>query len=433
MRTVELTAKLNLCSSCGVCKGICPKECIAWEKENGMFHPTIDRALCMECGLCASVCPGLNVNYGDAPREGTEATAGEVLATYNAWSKNPQLRHVSASGGVVSSIIREMLFRGGYDVAFSLDSYDYSKQLVTHEKHMQDTEEWENTKLPKSRYLPVSHENAISYIKQHRGAKVIFVGTGCATRGICSSIQKLGLDRENYLLIGLFCDKIFNSDVYDYFADEKFCADKQLAELHFKNKESGGWPGNMKFIFSDGSSAYVDKSERMRIKDYFMPERCLYCIDKLNVCADISLGDNYTGQDDSPLGSNSVIIRTQRGLAAWEQSRDAIESRHIGLSDLIQAQAMEWRLNNRFFAQLKMKEIKEQIGENVELCGGVICERVPEGFERAWKANREMLHAGEVYRSDPLELKRQFQKSARKKQRFDVRRKLSKIYHKILG
>lgn len=74
----------------------------------------------------------------------------------------------------------------------------------------------------------------------------------------------------------------------------------------------------MKFIFTDGTVAYQDKAERVKIKNYFMPERCLYCIDKLNVYADISVGDNYTQQDSSLLGSNSVIIRTNIGMTVWE-------------------------------------------------------------------------------------------------------------------
>lgn len=71
--------------------------------------------------------------------------------------------------------------------------------------------------------------------------------------------------------------------------------------FNFKNKDSGGWPGNMKFYFSDGKCVFKNKSERVKIKDYFKPERCVYCVDKLNVFADISLGDNYTDQNSSSL------------------------------------------------------------------------------------------------------------------------------------
>lgn len=141
-------------------------------------------------------------------------------------------------------------------------------------------------------------------------------------------ISMYHLEEENYLLIGLFCEGVMNYNVWNYFND-KFCKGKELSAFHFKNKESGGWPGNVKLIFADGSFKYIDKKERVKVKRYFKPERCLYCIDKLNVTADISLGDNYTGIDSSPLGSDSVIVRTSKGLEAWKAVEDIFEVRPI--------------------------------------------------------------------------------------------------------
>ena len=149
-------------------------------------------------------------------------------------------------------------------------------------------------------------------MKENREKKLILVGSSCAIRGLQTAIKKLNLDREQYLFIGLFCDKIFNYNVLSYFEDT-YAGGLRLKALHFKNKESGGWPGDMKFFPENGSCFYVPLEERVKAKAYFIPERCLYCVDKLNACADISLGDNYTGQDDSALGSNSVIVRTEVG------------------------------------------------------------------------------------------------------------------------
>jgi hypothetical protein len=79
---------------------------------------------------------------------------------------------------------------------------------------------------------------------------------------------------------------------------------KTLSALHFKNKESGGGPGNIKLIYSDVPSECVYKRIGGEAKKFFKLERCLYYIEKSNVSVDISLGDNYTGIDNSPLGSN---------------------------------------------------------------------------------------------------------------------------------
>ena len=52
---------------------------------------------------------------------------------------------------------------------------------------------WDSSNAPKSRYLPVSHETAIAYIKSHRDARLILVGTSCAIRGLQAAIKKLNL------------------------------------------------------------------------------------------------------------------------------------------------------------------------------------------------------------------------------------------------
>ena len=407
--TVNKTVQADLCCGCGICKGICPKNCISWDRKNGLYVPQIDAQQCVNCGLCAAVCPGLEHHY-HAAATAEETVTGPVLASYNAWSKDPDLRHVSASGGVVSAIIHELMTAGSYDGAFCLDSYDYRQQLKT---RLYTAEEvaacWSQSNAPKSRYLPASHENAIAYMKQNRNARLILVGTSCAIRGLQAAVQKLNLKREQYLFIGLFCDKVFNYNVLSYWQDQ-YCNGNALTALHFKNKESGGWPGDMKF-FPDGKTPfYVPLNDRAKAKAYFMPERCLYCVDKLNVCADISLGDNYTGKDDSPLGSNSVIIRTQAGANAWAMAKDKLEFRDISIADIQKAQALDWRLDNLYCCDLKTAKLDEPIDLNF----GVPREKVQTTFVRTWKTSLQKLKAGAVYDVDPSVLKKQLHRDNHK-------------------
>lgn len=409
MKTVASVAEIGLCCSCGICKGVCPKNCITFRRKDGMFLPVIDEAACVSCGLCTTLCPGLGHRYEPAATA-EETVTGPVQAAFNAWSRDPELRHVSASGGVVSTIIRELLASGMYDGAFCLDSYDYREQLKTRLYTAEDVAAWwNNSNAPKSRYLPVSHENALVYMKQNREARLILVGTSCALRGLLAAIGKLKLNRENYLLIGLFCDKVFNYNVLTYWQD-KYCNGAVLTALHFKNKESGGWPGDMKF-FPDGQEPfYVPLSDRAKAKAYFMPERCLYCVDKLNICADISLGDNYTGQDESALGSNSVIIRTGRGTAAWAVAEDHLEVRQIGIADIQKAQATDLRLDNLYFGDLRAA----QLGEHADWNRGVPREKEAADYRAAWNKSLEKLRSGAAYDTNPAALEKQIKKDNRK-------------------
>lgn len=411
-RTVELTARTGLCTSCGICKSMCPQACISWDRARGMFLPVIDPQRCVRCGICARVCPGLGFAY--PPGTPMEAMTGQVHAAYNAWSRDAHIRHVSASGGVVSTLLETLLKSGAYDGAFCVDRYAYDEQLKT------ELVDWArltggigSTDLPKSRYLPVSHEQTVAYMQENRAKRLILVGTSCAIRGLLCAIEQLKLDREQYLLVGLFCDKVFNYNVYAHM-ENAYGEGKKLSALHFKNKESGGWPGNMKLLFQDGTSAYQDKAARMDAKAYFAAERCLYCIDKLDVCADISLGDNYTEKNSSPLGSNSVIVRTQKGLSAWEAVCAGLEAYPVEMEQIAKAQYLEGRAQQLCFAELKQDEIRKETGETIDLNRGVVRRADSREYRRAWNMQRSMLNAGAVYDADPAELEKQRKRAAKR-------------------
>ena len=406
--TVSKTVESGLCTGCGVCAGICPRGCIGWKLRDGIHQPQIDPEACVRCGLCASVCPGLGHRYEPAGDAVTTVT-GPWLAAFNAWSRDAQVRHISASGGVVTTMVRSLLESGRYDSVFCLDSYDYRQQLKTR-RHTAGTllQGDERGMTPKSRYLPVSHEEAVRYLLSHRQERIIFVATSCALRGLAAVIGQRKLDRENYLLIGLFCDKVFNYNMIPFLQD-RFCGGTPLTALHFKNKESGGWPGDMKLFPKDRDSFFVPMEERARAKAYFMPERCLYCVDKLNVTADISLGDNYTGIDSSKKGSNSVILRTARGQDAWDLAQERLEAVPVDIARIQAAQYLDGRLNNLYFGDLKAAECRAG-----DLNVGVPRKQDCTEFTGAWKHALRQLRAGGCYERDPRMLEKQMLRDARK-------------------
>ena len=409
---ISFITDCKLCCGCGACSGVCPQGCISMKKKNGMYLPKIDRGKCVDCGICLRVCPGRTHVYPEG--EGIEVIKGEILASYNAWSRDPSVRHVSASGGVISTIVKVLTEQEEYDTAFLLDTYDYHEQLKTKPYHKDSLKDMERTDFPKSRYFPVSHENAIRHIKEHQDEKIILIGSSCALRGIRNVVKHFSLKEENCLYLGLFCDRVFNYNILDYY-QEHISPDHIITSFHFKNKESGGWPGNMKFFFEDGSFEYRDKSERTKLKDYFMPERCLYCIDKLNVSADISLGDNYTGQNSSELGSNSVLIRTEKGRDIWNKVSSFLDAEKVDVNEILKAQYTEGRFNNYFYGKLKQKEVFRKTGVKVILNEGVKAEQDLYPYQDDRKNFLEMLRAGEVYPQDPKELERQIEKARKRK------------------
>lgn len=399
LQSIKITTELNLCISCGVCKAVCPKKCISFQKINGMYQPSTNADECISCSLCKVVCPGLRHNYDEVNKGDKKKIIGNILDTYNAWSLDKDVRHHSASGGVVSTMVKQLLMNEIYDTAFCLDSYSYIEQLKT-VPFTKDILLKENSfsNTLKSRYLAVSHESTVEYIKNNKEKRVIIIGTSCAIRGVENVINTLKLNRNNYLLIGLFCDKIFNYNINDYFSQKKYTNGQQLEQIHFKNKDSGGWPGNMKLIYKNGNYEYLDANERMKVKEIFMPERCLYCVDKLNVTADIAIGDNFTDVESSNLGSNSVIIRTDIGLNAWEKCKEYLAVVKVPKEKIVQSQALEKRLNNQSFALAKERDIKNNFSIDVSLNEGISKKVYLDKLEERYNNKLSIISLGANYK-----------------------------------
>ena len=136
----------------------------------------------------------------------------------------------------------------------------------------------------------------------------------------------------------------------------------------------------------------------------------MYCVDKLNVRADISLGDNYTGKDDSPLGSNSVIIRTPIGMSAWNNSLTELDIRPIEIDDIQKAQYLIGRLNNLYFGDLKSAILEHKIDLNCGVPRNQSCRE----YERAWHNSLRKIECGAQYHVNPQKIKKQKKKDSKK-------------------
>lgn len=395
----------GLCCSCGICKAICHANAITYERINGMFVPAIDGNKCVNCGVCQKVCPGLcqMYNNGKEPSGIFDAIEGSVMECWNSWSKDSNIRHISASGGVTTELIKQLLKENIYDVVFCVDEYKYDNQLQTiaYTKENFLKQESLGWKTPKSRYLPVSHESTIQYLLKNRKSRIVIIAVPCALQGICNIIKSYNLPRNNYLLIGLFCERNFQYNIYDYFQTINNNSDRKLVAMNFKNKESGGWPGNVKLIYSDGTVNYIDKSFRTKAKDFFQPECCMYCIDKLACLADIAIGDNYTSIDESELGSNSVIIRTERGINAWKYLEGHIEKRNISIDDINRGEDIQGRTKNYYFAQIKREQLKKEGKKVPQINSGIVEASIPLTLYKEYEERIKNIKVGEKFLIQP--------------------------------
>ncbi len=357
---VSVVADEQLCVGCGICKSVCPLGCIEYRRHKGSYIPIVEKQSCIGCGKCLKICPGKGFDYvkewnNDVPNN---KFVGGFLETYSAYSKDTELLKTSTSGGCVTEVIKYGLASGMYEAAFCVETSAYDQMVnskcIMHEEELGST--------MKSRYVPIAHTAAISYIINNPEKKIIFVGTSCAIHGLLNVIREYGLNRKNYLLLGLFCDRTLNYNVVDYFSKE-YC-NGQLETMYFRDKGKEGWPGNLTFYMKDGNKKRVSSSARTDVKDYFQLSGCLYCYDKLNQFADISFGDDYGNKEQSKAcnGRNSVIVRTNLGREIWENVSSNINVELQTIEEIEKAQSIYLKKKNNTYTILNSSVYNENTG-----------------------------------------------------------------------
>lgn len=307
----------HLCCSCGICEGVCPSNAVSMkENTEGFYNPLIDIEKCTNCGLCYEVCPGDKIRDKQIytslnQKEPKDYLIGNVKECFNAKIKDSLLREKCTSGGMVTGIIKYLLDTEQYDVAFCVDTFNYSDQVKTIPKIKGD----DLSKTMQSRYVTVSHSNLVKYMLNNREKKVIIVAVGCVMAGIRYLIEKFKLNADNYLCLGLFCACSYSYRTWDYF--KLYNPREELKSLQFRNKNGKRYAYGMINATYDSKEKIMHTIHRAYIKSDFSMERCLYCTDLLNVYSDICFGDNNTKSKDGD--SCTVIVRSDLGESIIER------------------------------------------------------------------------------------------------------------------
>lgn len=349
--TIEKTVALDLCVSCGICKAACPEKSIEMYFSKGQFYPRII-GRCNLCGVCLAVCPGIDFMVDKIlVQEGQEAHLdifiGPVLKSYICYTKNEQIRRISTSGGMITSIIVDLITKGYYQGAFVLpvEEINVRPVKVVYTRSINDI-----IAAAKSKYLPASVENVINYFKNKIKPSII-VGTPCQILGIKKYLQFYNQDYSDILFLGLFCDKTLSYNLISFY-EWKYGRGRKIKNFNYRDKEYKGWPGDTTLIFNSGYKQFIDRKVRMRLKKYFQLKRCLFCIDKLNQLADISFGDCYIEGEESQLGQSNIIVRTAKGKEALAKTEENYVLKEVSTSIIAHSQNISLKQKNLVFSNI---------------------------------------------------------------------------------
>lgn len=355
-KTVDFVVKNDLCTACGGCSGICPKDAISMQiNTHGIYTPVIDENKCIDCGLCVKVCPGYKFDYTEHQQRvfGTSDVDPDIGHCIEAWAgecTDQEIHEKSQSGGFVSAMILFCIEKGLADGAIvtkwsEADPFRPELYIAKTRSEVLDA--------VGSKYNPIPAAKMIKEVLKKEG-RYIFVGTPCQIQSFRKAEKINPKIKERIVLyLGLHCLKVFNYHYHDQILAKIHEQKKDISYFRFRDKIWRGWPCDMRL--SNKSGKHYDLTgpfSRWWARSYFSNYRCQLCFDKFNEFSDISCGDcrvaSKYGKDKlkdafyNNLGKSDMVIRTERGKKIFHQALEAkvFQASECELKDIIHTVAV---------------------------------------------------------------------------------------------
>jgi len=265
-----------------------------------------------------AVCPGIGLSHDyDSTQRGLvrelESAWGPVLALYEGFAADPDIRFAGSSGGAASAIALYCLERGG--MAGVLHTAARSDMPYLNETVMSHSRD-ELLARTGSRYAPASPCDALQWVENSAGP-CVFIGKPCDVAATLKARRlRPALDKNLGLTIAFFCAGTPSTQgTLKMLARMGVTDPTSLISLRYRGN---GWPGRATAIFrEDGEEASRDISYEESWGEVLAKHqqwRCKVCADHTGEFADIAVGDPWYKEisPDNP-GSSMILARTEFG------------------------------------------------------------------------------------------------------------------------
>lgn len=339
LQTIQAVVDAHLCSGCGACAYLSPETlAMADVHRIGLRPLPIVGVTGGTSGDAVAACPGRRLEHTAAELEGAPFGGewGPVLALYECWSTDPDVRHRGSSGGVVSAMAAHAVTSGAAVGALQIQAKQ--DDPLRNETVLNTTYET-IVAAAGSRYAPASPCERLDLVENATGPCVV-VGKPCDIAAVRSAAQlRPALARNVALTIGIFC-----AGTPSTAATEKLIRDLELdpADVTRVDYRGEGWPGRFRVrtkTGATGSFSYAESWGGTLTKN--RQWRCLICPDHTGEFADLGIGDPWYRPvtEDEP-GRSLVVVRTERGRRALQAALDdgAIAGHELPLSRLPESQ-----------------------------------------------------------------------------------------------
>ena len=341
--TIAQVVKNDLCTGCGTCVALCPKEAIELriDKKKGIYVPKLNEEKCDNCGTCYKVCPGHSVDFKQLNleifgKEPEDILIGNYLDCYIGHSTDYDIRYNSASGGLITQLLIFALEEGIIDGA--LVTRMKKDNPLEPEPFIARTKE-EIIEASKSKYCPVPANIALKEILGSKDSeRFAVVGLPCHIHGIRKAEQINKKLKEKIVLhIGIFCSQTPNFWGTKLLLERMKIKREEVIKLDYRGE---GWPGSMKICLKDGELLLRDYWSFIG-SSFFIPTRCLMCSDQTSESADISFGDAWLPElSDDKIGKSIVISKSEieEKILHTMKLKNRIELKEVSVKKVVQSQ-----------------------------------------------------------------------------------------------
>lgn len=369
---INKTLHNDLCTGCGVCEGACPFDAITTVVEKGNFRPKIDSSKCKNCGRCIKACPGLGVGLVClADKYQSETTChnkmvGRYEKCFTGYSNDFEVRYHSASGGMVSQFLIWLLENKKIDGAV-VTMFDQENSLLV--KTFIATTREDIIAARSSKYAPVTLNRAVQDIKAASGSRYVIVGLPCHIQGLRKLMEIDKKLRDKVVgLFGIYCscgrsfymtEQVFKErgipkDKITYFQyRDEGCLGKMVVKVPEGDANTiRVINNNSESVLSNEVRSYKEhyQSYYHPLRSFFIPRRCLFCIDHYAELSDISFGDiHIKPYSDDKIGVNSIIVKNKTWLSLLEecQKAGAIYLDEVPFKTISDSQKMSFKKKGR--------------------------------------------------------------------------------------
>lgn len=362
MNNIQKVSDSYLCSNCGACKAICPKNQITFKTScAGRKYATVGKE-CVDCGICTKVCSSLHDEHGSKVDY-----EGEIKNIRIFRASDSHIFQNAQSGGAATAILTylfdKFLIQGAVLCRMSYgETPDVSGVIIRDKDELFSTQ--------KSCYTPVDLLSALRDLD--KTITLAIVGLPCHIEGL-TLLQKCSNKFQNIKYkIGLICDRTLCGGIQSAIAS--YSESTSDIMIHWRKKDftkDGVYYPYEKapvvVVDKNGNEKVVPNYVRFALKNMFTAPRCRVCNDKLNINADIVVGDPWGMKDiDKNHGESVVIIRTNVGKTIYNRALAGgyiCKDREGNYNEVLSGQGIKER---RKSAQLYRRAMSEIFSSEVE-------------------------------------------------------------------